>query len=62
MKYRKKLLKLLKSKEYEFIMPNEGFKVDDVAQATKLSDRVFKDMIKYYPIQALKSIIVVRSK
>ena len=59
-KYRKTLLKLLKSGDYDFIMINKGVEVDSVVQTTKLTKKVAKNLIKFNPISSVKHLIVVK--
>ncbi len=58
--YRKKLLKLLKSGDYDFIKVNKGMIVDGIVQSNRLVPSVAKNLIKFNPITDVKSLIVVK--
>lgn len=60
-KFRKRLLKMLKSGDFDFIRGNATYIINGIAQYSKLCKKVTKQQIKFCSITDLKqNMIIVR--
>lgn len=60
-KFRKRLLKMLKSGDFDFIRGNSTYIINGIAQYSKLCKKVTKQQIKFCSITDLKqNMIIVR--